>query len=607
MKRTSKIPLIIVGILIVLGVGAASTYLWMGREVNLEGSNVIFITASSLRPDHLSCYGYEHIETGAIDGLAEKGVLFENAYASVPSNLYGYASILTGKNAGEVIIKRGDYIDLDPSSRLISEYLSARGYVTLAVTSSIILSRETNFKKGFDIFDNVLDGLPKEEFDMRIEKATDRAIKLLEEKSEEKKPFFMWIEYSIPNSPNKVPDSFQLGAGDLPYDREVLFLNQQVANITEALKKLNLDKKTIVVFTAANGTSFNEHDEDQYGVFIYDSTVKVPLIISAPGFKPIKTEALASLTDVTPTVLDLLNVDYDMNNVDGKNLAPEFKGETRSRFLYLESLIGRERFGWSPVVGIVTSAGYKYIELPEPELYDLDKDPYELKNIALEEEKKASGLKKTLLDYLGKNRPELLGVINAGSDPKTVISLIRPRQFKTNNIDSVIEYYRQLLEKDPDNKAFKFVIARLYFQFNKLENAREELLNLVGQDPDNNKAWEMLGMCYTKMEQNDKASECYKNALEINPNMPVSLNNLSWYYSENNIDLDKALTLALKANELAPNFPAFMDTLAEAYIKTGEPEKGLELLKKAVELDPKNEGLKGNLEKYSKEFGKTGE
>ena len=227
--------------------------------VSLKEANVILITADALRPDHLSCYGYEHIETGAIDSLAEKGLLFEKAYCNNPSTLYGYVSILSGKSGASFISRKGTYYTVDDSLKPISEYLKEAGYNTAAVVSDPLLLRKETFEKGFDVFENLASNIKANDLLSLPEKETAKALELLKEYKGKGNPFFPWLEYTIPRMPFFLPRDFEEAKGDFPYDRQVLFLDLEISKLLKGLDELGLDNNTIIILTSTHGESLGEH------------------------------------------------------------------------------------------------------------------------------------------------------------------------------------------------------------------------------------------------------------------------------------------------------------------------------------------------------------
>ena len=593
------IPFIAAGL--VLAFIAGAIYIAAG----FAGSkpDVIIITAGSLRPDHLGAYGYKRIQTAAIDALAKNGIIFTNAYASVPSPGLSYAAILTGKDPSGAIRMDENVTYAADSLVTLAERLKPHGYKTLAVISDTAnRSLMALYKKGFDVFENVAEGLSDEKALSRGTMVTQKALAALQA-SKGKGPVFAWIEYSIPRYPYQVPQDFESAKDDFPYERQVMLLDKELSALTEGLKRRGLYKNSIIVFTGTNGEGLYEHFEPDHGVFVYDATVRVPLVIKFPAQPRIKKAGTpAVLADIAPTILGALKVGYAKSDFDGRDLMVEAR-KKGARTIYLEALKGYFNFGWSPVAAVVAD-NFKYIEAPTPELYDLASDPHELKNIAAVKAEKAAALKDMLLGYLREKRPELAKALNKGEDPKSKARVLGPyllsvTQLQGADVNFLINLYEKLLIEDPKNKVFKFNIARLYLRGDKPYLTEYYLSKLTEEYPGFAPAWEVLADYYGQQKDTENAVRCYEKALTLAPDSPPALNNLAWLYANKGVNLDKALIYAEKANELAPNVPSFIDTLAEAYMKIGNSEKAKELANKAAALDPTSDYLKKRVEEFS--------
>ncbi|MFH1665031.1 MAG: sulfatase-like hydrolase/transferase [Candidatus Omnitrophota bacterium] len=578
--------ILIAGVILLLSGKPKSTF-------SKKRSNIILITALSLRPDHLSCYGYELVTSKAINELADSGILFENPYCSVPDPLYSYAAILSGRNGGSCITRKGDHIGLSGScGLLLSGYLDNAGYTSAAVASTSPSLEKLGLDKGFSRVEDITakPDMPQEQSGTSIDRTTETAIKLIGELKNGNKPFFLWVEYSLPLYPYALSEDFRKTLDEHPYDGQILLLDAEIGKLTGAIKKAGLDGRTIIIFTAASGESLNEHKEMTHGIFVYDSSVKVPLIMKFPGTRTSRRiPTRVSLVDIVPTVLDSIGVEYNASDFDGQSLLPLITGtkspDDEARPIYLESLSGYYFFGWSPVAALITD-GYKYIELPSPELYDLGNDPHELNNIVYRDIPLKEKLQGQLLEYIKNNRPELSDIVSRGSDPKKTIALLQPIQFDNTDVNKVINYYENMLAKDPDNKLFKYILGDLYYRVHALERAKKLVTGLIEIDPDSNRAWELLGLIHERIGNTDEATDCYEKAISIFPDMPVSLNNLAWRYLQTGVNIDTAREYAEKAVEIAPDNLAFLDTLVEIYIKTDNKDKLQELLAEAAASSP---------------------
>jgi arylsulfatase A-like enzyme len=183
--------------------------------------------------------------------------------------------------------------------------------------------------------------------------------------------FFLWVHLFEPHAPYGAPgDGRATAARD---DDEVAEADRQIGRVLEGLG--NEADATIVVVTADHGEAFGEHGELTHSLFVYDTTLHVPLIVAGPGVRAGTIDEAVSLVDVAPTAARLLGAGgFD---ADGVDLGPALRGATPApRTLYAESFAPLLDFGWSPLRS-VREAGWKLIDAPRPELYDVARDPGE--------------------------------------------------------------------------------------------------------------------------------------------------------------------------------------------------------------------------------------
>jgi len=560
--------------------------------------DIILITAASLRPDHLSCYGYAHIDTPAIDSLSSGGFLYRNAYCNTPHTLFSLCSIFTGRYGYEVISQKGDSLSINASTKTMPELLSENGYATGAVSASGFPFADNNlFRKGFDLFESAAGAAQNENLPALV---TDKGIKIARELKNKGDPVFIWLEYPIPNYPYKVPDDFPAGKRDFAYDRQILFLDSEIGRLLSGLKDAGY-KDALFIFTAENGEGLDEHNEPLHGVFLYQSTVKVPLIIKMPSGRGAKQlDPVVTLADIAPTVLSAAHIEYDKEGFKGADLMGSFSRKKQAdRPLYLETLIGYSDYGWSPLAGFMED-GYKYIESPKPALYNVRDDPYELRNLRYEDGQRAMQMQSRLFKYLEESRPETLKIINKGAAPQDktwVLKLYLNERASSIKAapDAQIKFYKKLLSKDPGNKQVIFALAELFTLLKKPHMSEYYLEDLVKRYPDSSRGWELLGTAYSDQGKYQEAIAAYKKELSLLPDSVIPLNNLAWALAKTKTSLDEALVCAKRANELAPDAPLILDTLAEVYSAKGEKEKAAETLKRAVALDPQSEYLNSRL------------
>jgi arylsulfatase A-like enzyme/Flp pilus assembly protein TadD len=372
--------------------------------------NVVLIVVDTLRADRLSCYGYNNIETPSIDALARDGILFDQAIAQVPLTWPSHAAIFTGTYPFHNGVQDFTGQPLGDNFRTLAQSLKAHGYATGAVVSSFVLDRSWGLGRGFDFYQDSFAGLEFVQKDIalvdrRAEESVDEALGWLE--GVDQSPFFLWLHLFDPHSAYDPPEPFRSRYRQRPYDGEVAYVDSQVARLLDRLKDKGLYDDTIIVFLSDHGESLGEHGENEHGFFVYNSTLRVPLIIKPPSDSPLRPRRIAAPVEtisVAPTILQLAAIQDPIHNqFQARSLVALMShGQAREgRAAYGETFYPFSSFGWSPLRGLQT-ARYHYIEAPEPELYDLQADAQEKKNLAGQEKKVAAALKGQLLELVGR-------------------------------------------------------------------------------------------------------------------------------------------------------------------------------------------------------------
>lgn len=346
--------------------------------------DIFLVTIDTLRADHVHCYGYREVETPALDALAGDGIRFTHAFTSSPITNTSHASILTGLLPSSHGVT--DFaIPLSPVHRTITELLHAQGYQTAAFIGAVILDSKTlapGFDRGFDFYDNFPEQTSTKSRWGRVERrgmdVVQRAEQWLDQHPQG--PYFLWVHLYDPHDPYEPPPPYSEIYKDHLYDGEIAYADSALAHFISYLKKAGRYDSSVIVVVGDHGEGLGEHHEDTHGIFLYDSTTHVPLIMKLSGKQAAGTvaEAQVRTVDIAPTLLDLA----------GAPSAPESDGESLQAILGGSHLADRPvigetdyplRFGWAPLRS-VRSEGVKFIEAPKPELYDLMRDAGELEN-----------------------------------------------------------------------------------------------------------------------------------------------------------------------------------------------------------------------------------
>jgi arylsulfatase A-like enzyme/Tfp pilus assembly protein PilF len=354
--------------------------------------NVLLVTLDTTRADHLGCYGYEPPTTPNIDRIAAESWVFDHAYATNPVTLPSHTSIMTGTYPMAHGARDNSTFVVPDRVTTLAETLGHAGYETAAIVASFVLDSRFNLDQGFASYNDDVGAhwsidevrvREANEFGFSERKAnlvTAAALDWLELPRRE--PFFLWLHYFDPHEPINPPEPHQSRFTEA-YDAEVAFADEQLGRLLDALRRRGELDSTIVIITADHGEGLTDHDEPTHSLLIFDSTMHVPLIIRPPGGRPtMRIAPAASIVDIVPTVLDMLDIELPAE-IQGRSLVPVMGGgaDWPDRFVYMESLVARLQCGWSELRGL-RSGTEKLIHGPKPRYYRVDQDPLEIYDLA---------------------------------------------------------------------------------------------------------------------------------------------------------------------------------------------------------------------------------
>jgi choline-sulfatase len=363
----------------------ASAVLGVGqRQKNAAKPDIFLVTIDTLRADHVHCYGYESIQTPALDGLAKDGIRFSHAFTPSPITNTSHTTILTGLLPSSHGVT--DFaVPLAPTHTTLATLLKSDGYHTAAFIGAVILDSKTlapGLDRGFDFYDN-FPAQPKTKSRWgRVERRGADVVQHAEAwmAAHPAGPHFLWVHLYDPHDPYEPPPPYSQTYKDRLYDGEIAYADSVLAGFVGYLKKTGRYDNAIIVVVGDHGEGLGEHHEETHGIFLYDSTTHVPLIMKTPGGgNPGKAvDAQVRTTDILPTVTGLLGI-APPEVLDGESLEPYLAGTGNEDRTAIGETDYPLRFGWAPLRS-VRAGGLKFIEAPRPELYDLHADPGELTN-----------------------------------------------------------------------------------------------------------------------------------------------------------------------------------------------------------------------------------
>ncbi len=565
-----------------------------------QGLNVLLITLDTTRPDHLGSYGARGVGTPNLDRLAAEGVRFADAYCQVPLTLPSHASILTGEYPFRHGVHNNGNYALAADKTTLAEVLRDRGYDTAAFTASFSVDSRFGLDQGFAVYDDDFrTGSPFKP--LNSERRADAVFSSFSSwlAGRTAGRFFAWVHFYDPHQPYDPPAEFGSKYADRPYDGEIAYMDKYVGEVVRLLDEKGLLADTLVVIAGDHGEAFGEKVEKGHGIFIYDNVLRVPLIMSCPKVLPagLAPAGPVRLIDIVPTVLDILKLEAPAGwAIDGRSLLPLIKGrKDEPRDVFIESLYPRENWGWSELIGII-SGGWKYIEAPRRELYDLAGDPAEERNMYDGDQARAREMK-------GRMEKALASAAGAVSGKRE----LTPAEQETLRSLGYVQFAGGSGGTYPDPKD-RMDDLRLYQKAGEYEAAGNFAVSagiyeeLIGRYPKVADNYVNLALALARQMKFDPAVAALKKGIEAVPGSEVLLTRLghTFLVMEKLPEAMEAMQQALAVN------PRSMDALtvsALIYERWGRLDDAMTSLKKGLEVEPENEFLRLTL---ARELGMTG-
>jgi choline-sulfatase len=344
------------------------------------GFDLLVVTLDTTRADRLGAYGYAGAETPHLDRLAAEGFRFSEALTVAPVTLPAHASIWTGRLPPRHGVRNNAEFRLGDDESTLAEILRDQGYATAAFVSSFVLDRRYGLSQGFERYDDQVEAQEGPAFaasvlERRGDHTADSFLAWLATQQAGQK-LFAWVHFFDPHAPYAPPPPFRERFED-PYDGEIAFMDQQIGRLLAGIAQQGRTEKTLVVVVGDHGEGLGEHGERQHAFFVYDSTMRVPLIVHAPkalGGPALVDGRVVSSIDLLPTLLELLAIRDPSPDRDGESWVG--RPPRADREVYLESLVPYYDFGWAPLYAR-RGLRDKAILAPRRELYDLADDPGE--------------------------------------------------------------------------------------------------------------------------------------------------------------------------------------------------------------------------------------
>lgn len=581
-----KKRLSILAALCLIGIAAA---VLVATQRHREIKHIVLISIDTCRADHLSCYGYPQNTTPNIDAFAREATLFQNVISPVPITLPAHSSMLTGTIPPFHGVHNNVDYQLAPSNETLPETLKRNGFNTAGIVSAFVMNKDRGLAQGFDTYYDVFNETTLKRFgnERRGDETTKVAIDWIDHN--EDRPFFLFLHYYDPHSDYTPPEPYASRFPGNPYAGEIAFTDHCIGQVIQKLKELEIYDSTLIIITGDHGEMLGEHGEEEHSYFIYESAIKVPLIIRLPGQNKRETiSESVGLVDIVPTLCSLLDIDIP-TRIQGRNIASLLQGnvpDNYERFIYSES-IEPTRIGASSLMAI--SAGqWKFIQAARPELYDLANDPGEENNMIEKEPHRVrileDKLRETLEQSVSKEANSRVQL-----DPESIKRLQSLGYVSGINEGEITFDSDQEDPKDliPVFRQFQKALALIEQDEHKV--AENMLTELIPLRPGFHEIYIKLGDIAIHEQDFDQAIVRYRQAVELKPTILMSLNNLAWIQATRpslpSSDVEEALRLGRQLCALSHfSDPNSLDTLAVAYAAAGDFPKAIETAKKALAL-----------------------
>ena len=584
--------------------------------------DIILITIDTWRADAAGFAGNARVKTPFIDGLASRGAVFTNAHAHNVVTLPSHVNILTGLNPYEHGVRENGGYVLDEKIETLAEKLRANGYATGAFVAAFPLDARFNLDQGFDVYDdNYGKGRTSSDFAVQERSASavlEPAAKWWQAAAGRKR--FMWVHLYDPHAPY-VPS----------YLGEVAAVDEALGRYLAPLLK---DETTVIV-TADHGEALGDHGEATHGLFAYEATLKVPLIVVAPGLAARRDAASARHIDIAPTVLERAGI--TPSGLPGQSLLHPLKNADT----YFEAMSASLNRGWAPLSGIIRDR-LKFIDLPLSELYDLSVDPAESRNLYAERRRESTALRAALravqvspsegrsisseeaarLRSLGYVTGAAAPATTEASDPKKLVHIdAKIHQIvelhQRGESSKAIELAREVVSEQPRMPTGRELLAFVLQESERVPEAIVVLRELVASGQASTPSKTQLAKLLTETGQASAALEIieplargnadadvinaygialseggrvreaitqFQRAIAIDPNNAPAYQNLGIAFLRAN-DLRAAEENLTRALQLNPRLPLALNTLGVVYIRNGDPIRARDAWSRSFAID----------------------
>ncbi len=600
--------------------------------------DIILLTIDTVRADSVGFAGNARVKTPFLDRLASDGVVFTNAHAHNVVTLPSHVNILTGLYPYQHGVRDNAGFKLDASHPTVATLLKSAGYATGAFVGAFPLDARFGLNQGFDTYDdNYGKGAATLDFVIQERPATavlDAAARWWQANAGKKR--FMWVHLYDPHAPYQPPAPFASQYADDPYLGEIAAVDDALGKQLAPL----LGDDTLVVVTADHGEARGDHGELTHGLFAYEATLHIPLLVRQKSRVEHRVDNdYVRHIDITPTILEAAGVAKPAPLQGCSLLAARCSQDS-----YFESLSTSINRGWAPLTGVIHERE-KYIDLPVAELYDLPADPHETKNLRVERRRDVEAARRILASFqsdvkVSRNvsseeaaKLRSLGYISGGAnskssyteadDPKNLVAIdnkmhqvieayerhenakalklakevvaSRPQMAagrellafvlqQSEQVPDAIENLRAAIKSGGETQSMRVQLGLLLTEQGKTAEAVQVLAPLAqSDDPD---ALNAYGIALADEGKLEAAAQQFQRVLQADANNAPALQNLGVVALRKD-DVQGAQRFLTRGLELNPRLPLALNTLGVVFAREGDFARAVEAWNRAVAIDPR--------------------
>ena len=585
--------------------------------VTSADQNVLLVTIDTLRADALGSYG-GRAATPNLDRLATDGVRFTFAHAQAVVTLVSHTSILTGQYPYQHGVRDNAGFRLAPGSTTLATLLKGRGMATGAFVGAFPVNRQFGLGQGFDVYDDVAakDSLSAD-FALPERRASEVVTHATAWIGAHQTPWFAWVHVFDPHAPYAPPAPFDREYADNLYAGEVAYVDSALGPLLDLARRQS--RPTLIVVTGDHGEGLGEHGERTHGIYAYESTLHIPLILAQVGRNAgaggggATSDVPVRHVDILPTIAGLLGVSPPAG-LPGRTLLTASNGEVEPRPSYFEAMTAMLKRGWAPLMGVVSGRD-KFVDLPIDELYDLRADPKEASNLAAGSRDRVrsltallQGLKPSLPGLETRESPEVrqtlesLGYVSGAAprkaqyteadDPKNLIDVDRLMMdgielHRDGRTDQAIAAYRQVIARRPDMGLAYRRLAFLLWEQGHVAEAIATLRHALAVNGPDVDIDARLGTYLAETGNLAEAVPMLERAVQADPQNTDGLNGLGIAYARAGREAD-ALKTFERILALNPRDAYALENIGTTYLQRENWTAARDAFTKALESDPRS-------------------